>query len=818
MQEIEKFISPFIESQFPSFYQEEGEVFIDFVKAYYEWMERYNTVTGEKGILRDSRSLLEYRDVDDTLQQFVIHFKNKYINSLPENVVADKQLLMKHILDLYRSKGTERSYNLLFKMLFNEDIEVYVPSKEIFKLSDGDWVVPRYIEVSDSPYLTDMIGKEIYSSSSFSTAVVENYFTKNVNKKIINVLELTNLQGNFKYGEKVLCDSIDAITPYNAPEVFGSLSSVSITDGGLGFEVGDILQITESGVGGLARVKAVRRKNGEVTFSLIDGGTGFSMNAVINVDGKAISMSNASNTNPVRVTTSVAHGISSGQTLRIDYVEGMEQLNINAYSYYANVVNTTAFDLYSNPTLTTTIDGVSFTPYETNTGYVYINTGGAGATFEIGSLVNKEIYKINTDDIEDYLNAVLDSTVSGYTLQVNNVQGTFTVNDAVKMNDVAVRDFDCDILTDTIMTAGENLSNVTLGISALTVVRTDDSYLILRGADINNSNLVYGAVLVSNTTSTTLKINNALPAYTVNCTANVIAVNSTHVSVNNQNGYFLPNQMLYDTTSSANANIVSVKRLTHWDFPAAAVPDIENLDTTIINALTTEDLEVGTIASLKNINPGEGYAIDPVVSIIEPLIYKLRYTEPDGSFKGFNATVLADAGYANGIVTAVEVIDSGFGYDRNTKVQLYSPNSQYSVAGVTVIDINGISEGYWKDNKSFISDKMFLQDSDYYQNYSYEIIASRMLYTYENYVKNLVHPAGMKLFGRFVIKNELVSESSLQFSGISLSISVTSDTSLFSSDTIRITADNFDPTYITSDSITIFSDTIGITADQVNLQ
>jgi hypothetical protein len=818
MQEIEKFISPFIESQFPSFYQEEGEVFIDFVKTYYEWMERYNTVTGEKGILRDSRSLLEYRDVDDTLQQFVIHFKNKYINSLPENVVADKQLLMKHILDLYRSKGTERSYNLLFKMLFNEDIEVYVPSKEIFKLSDGDWVVPRYIEVSDSPYLTDMIGKEIYSSSSFSTAVVENYFTKNVNKKIINVLELTNLQGHFKYGEKVLCDSIDAITPYNAPEVFGSLSSVSITDGGLGFEVGDILQITESGVGGLARVKAVRRKNGEVTFSLINGGTGFSMNAVINVDGKAISMSNASNTNPVRVTTSVAHGISSGQTLRIDYVEGMEQLNINAYSYYANVVNTTAFDLYSNPTMTTTINGVSFTPYEANTGYVYINTGGAGATFEIGSLVNKEIYKINTDDIEDYLNTILDSTVSGYTLQVNNVQGTFTVNDAVKMNDVAVRDFDCDILTDTIMTAGENLSNTTLGISALTVVETDDSYLILRGADINNSNLVYGAVLVSNTTSTTLKINNALPSYTVNCTANVIAVNSTHVSVNNQNGYFLSDQMLYDTTSSANANIVSVKRLTHWDFPAAAVPDIENLDTTIINALTTEDLEVGTIASLKNINPGEGYAIDPVVSIIEPLIYKLRYTEPDGSFKGFNATVLADAGYANGIVTAVEVIDSGFGYDRNTKVQLYSPNSQYSVAGVTVIDMNGVSEGYWKDNKSFISDKMFLQDSDYYQNYSYEIIASRMLYTYENYVKNLVHPAGMKLFGRFVIKNELVSESSLQFSGISLSISVTSDTSLFSSDTIRITADNFDPTYITSDSITIFSDTIGITADQVNLQ
>ena len=130
---IEKYISPFIESQFPLFYQEEGPIFIDFMKAYYEWMETSGN------IINVSRSLLEYDDIDQTMETFLKYFKNKYINSLPENILGDKRLLIKHILDLYRSKGADASYKLLFRMIFNEDIDIYVPGQYIFKLSDNDW-------------------------------------------------------------------------------------------------------------------------------------------------------------------------------------------------------------------------------------------------------------------------------------------------------------------------------------------------------------------------------------------------------------------------------------------------------------------------------------------------------------------------------------------------------------------------------------------------------------------------------------------------------------------------------------------------------
>jgi hypothetical protein len=34
-----KNITPLIENQFPAFYKEEGENFLQFVNAYYEWMD-----------------------------------------------------------------------------------------------------------------------------------------------------------------------------------------------------------------------------------------------------------------------------------------------------------------------------------------------------------------------------------------------------------------------------------------------------------------------------------------------------------------------------------------------------------------------------------------------------------------------------------------------------------------------------------------------------------------------------------------------------------------------------------------------------------
>ena len=266
---IDKFVSPFIPQQFPAFYKEEGPNFIAFVKAYYEWLESTNET------LYRARSLLDYNDIDTTEEEFIKYFKNTYLHSLPESIIADKRLLVKHILDLYRSKGTPRAYELLFRMLFNEAIELYIPGDFILKPSDGEWVLPRYIEVSDSDYLEKLIGKQIYNSSRNATAVVESVNQKIINNRFMHVLYLSSIDGRFKYGERILSHSVPEITLGNAPVILGSLTAVAIENGGSGFNPGDIVDISGSGVNGKARIAGVRDENGKVQFSLINGGSGY---------------------------------------------------------------------------------------------------------------------------------------------------------------------------------------------------------------------------------------------------------------------------------------------------------------------------------------------------------------------------------------------------------------------------------------------------------------------------------------------------------------------------------------------------------------
>jgi len=54
--------------------------------------------------------------------------------------------------------------------------------------------------------------------------------------------------------------------------------------------------------------------------------------------------------------------------------------------------------------------------------------------------------------------------------------------------------------------------------------------------------------------------------------------------------------------------------------------------------------------------------------------------------------------------------------------------------------------GFWKDTEGFISWNKYIQDSDYYQDYSYELSSSLSTEIFEKPVRDNLHPAGLKLF------------------------------------------------------------------------
>jgi len=582
MSKIDKFVSPFIPQQFPSFYKDSGPNFIAFIKAYYEWLESADQT------LNRARSLLDYNDIDTTEAQFLTYFKNTYLNSLPELILADKRLLVKHVLDLYRSKGTPRSYELLFRLLFNEAIELYIPGDFVLKPSDGEWNVPRYIEVSDSPYLENLIGKQIYNSSKNATAVVESVNQKIVNNRLIHVVYLSSIDGRFKYNQKILSDSVPEITLNNAPVIIGSLTAVAIENGGSGFSQGDIVDVYGSGIGGKARIASVRNENGKVNFSLINGGSGYSINAVVTV-ATALDLIII---NPIS-SFSVGDKVTSSNTNANGIITFANSSFLQLINFSTGVNFYTGDNITSNGGASATVSSI-------------IGGGGSGATFSVGGLVNKEVLNINTDYISNYLNA--------------------------------------------------NLSS-------------------------------------------------------------------------------------------------------NWAFP---INSVANLNSTITSTLSYKTVEVGTIAFLSKINPGTGYSANPYISVREPDIIGQGISDGFGGTKGDNAIVTSQISNSQGVATSVEIINSGFGFTPVDTVYLSTPyNDGVVVTGSAVVDMDGTGDGYWRNNKGFLSDVMMIQDSYYYQKFSYEILVNRMFSVYENLVRDLIHPSGVALFGRFRLKNELVSDQSV---------------------------------------------------------
>jgi hypothetical protein len=747
---LDKFISPFIASQFPAFYRDQGSTFVAFLQAYYEWMEQ------EGNVINSARSLLDYMDIDQTEQQFIKHFKNTYIQSLPESIISNKQLLVKHILDLYRTKGTQRAYELLFQILFGENIDIYIPSNYIIKPSDGVWVVPQYIEVSGSSYLVQLAGNQIYSASESATAIVESVYQKVVNNKIVNVVNISSLVGRFKAGDKILCKNIPGLTISNAPYVTGSLTSVSLQTGGYGFNAGDIVNVTGGGVGGKARVVATTNQNGKVTFNLIGVGYGFSTSAVVTVLPILV----------LNITGSTGTFIDNDKIL-VSATSANGQLIFSNTSVIKLINFSTSPAFVSGDTITGSVGGSASISSITG-------GGGSGASFSVGGITNQIVYQVYTDYISSGYDVTLDSgslTTNTFIITMGNNSAPFSaVGNTLYSSTNSVLLYVKNTST-TSVTTGETLSNSSLGIAGLYVYKAEPNLIWVTGTDTNltNINIASGITLISSGTSSTVSLTNVDAKQTIIGNGQIHSITGTSpgpytigvgFSTGKANGYFIPSGNLINSFTGSYGNIVSISRSVNWSplFSSGT----QNLDTTIGSALSTVNIIAGTITYIANVVPGTGYSNDPYVDIIEPQVAALQLSDGSGGIVGHDASVTASAINANGIVTAVQVIDSGYGYNSSETVVLASTNTfnQTVVTGTAMIELDGIGSGYWANDRGFLSDVNYIQDSNFYQNYSYQIVAQRMISSYESLVRELVHPAGVALFGKFRVKSQFSDNQS----------------------------------------------------------
>ena len=269
-------ISTKVEGQLPQFVKQDHETFVAFMEAYYEYMEQLGKPYEVIG------SLDNYANVDKTVDDFLQYFKKQFGEDIPEAVFANanKPFVLKHLRDFYRTKGSEKSFQFLFRLLYKQEITFYFPREDILRVSDGKYTKDKIIRVIDDTVndgVSKLLGKLITGQTSGATAVVESITKENIGQFTVSTMFLSGVLGTFQ-GKEIISDGTSSFETGNM--VIGT----TITSPGTSYSVGDAIPInSNTGSGGFIRIAEVYTGSlKEVVIT--SGGTGYKPGDKLTID------------------------------------------------------------------------------------------------------------------------------------------------------------------------------------------------------------------------------------------------------------------------------------------------------------------------------------------------------------------------------------------------------------------------------------------------------------------------------------------------------------------------------------------------------
>lgn len=275
-------IHPLIPSQFPEFVRVDHPTMVAFLSAYYEWLDT------ETDYLRSPMKLGSVIDVDRTLETFLNYFKNEYLLNFPKTLAIDKttnkpvdeRKLIKNIKSFYAAKGTEKTYEFLFRILYDTNVEFYYPKKDILRLSDGKWIAKKTIKTSalQGNAVFQAAGKNLVqrdaSGNVLASARVIDVTTYQAGINSVAEFSLSGINGAFVAGNYGVEFTDSSGNKRNELRVFSVITSVTITNPGINYKVGDTVVFAtatgDTGINASGIVQEVDTNTGAVKKIRID--------------------------------------------------------------------------------------------------------------------------------------------------------------------------------------------------------------------------------------------------------------------------------------------------------------------------------------------------------------------------------------------------------------------------------------------------------------------------------------------------------------------------------------------------------------------
>ena len=719
-----------VPSQLPEFIRDNPDYsnFVLFLQAYYEWLEETNNVTDR------TKNLLNYKDIDETTTEFLDYFYNDFLSYFPTEILADKQKVIKIAKELYQSKGTPASFQFLFRILYNSDVDFFYTKDAVLKASSGKWYVAKSLKLaSDSlDYLETsqlrILGETTKSIATIETATITGakaeVFISDIQRlfqsgEISRVVDANNQDVYFKDG-KIVTSTTPGATILRS-KIVGQISQLKIspTLRGLLYRPGDPVVIegglnSPTGVGATAIVGTTT--SGSIQrINVTNGGYGFRAypNSVIEITNGGGALAIIGSLDPTAANT-------ANVTIPVDFIGLKTSVVIgNTNYFFANVANSNAAT-----TLANAFSFVSFTTYPISS--ILVQNSGGGIS-QLPTVQARSYYDTEYGASQGNL-ASLGILAP---IKIINRGVGYVAND--KINIIGGSGFGAQ--------ANVTSVNANGAISAVSYVLplSNPQRLPLGGMGYKSSNLP------------TLSITSA----------NVAASNAELVISG-----ILGAGAEFDVSVDRVGSITSINLLEYGeDYIAAPNVSLRVQDIVVSNVVVSNLPQSGDIVYQGTSNTNFTY--QSTVSDIQLLV---PYSDPIQSLwrlRTYNYNSLPN------ILSKIKVDNKTIVMDMSNQYPTFNVLTRFNESGVITYGdgtaranasfLNGlvISQGQYLDTTGQPSSFDVLQ-SENYNNYTYQITLEKEIDKYRTTLLNLVHPTGMKVIGRYALKSN--SEYNFAFS------------------------------------------------------
>jgi hypothetical protein len=637
--------------------------------------------------------LTRIRDIDTTLEDFIGQFKKELAYNLPL-VVEDERFLLSHIRDQYLSKGSAASYKLLFKLLYGKQVELTYPNQSMLRASDGRWnqEISIFAQV-DYGDPDDIVGKLV----DIQTA-----------GRILRVLVDKKEQ---------LIGEIDRIV-----------------------KIGKSYEINASALANSTTI-TVTTTTGIEVGQLVTGYNIFTGSKVVSIIGNIVTLTKPTtgiiNTMPLVFSNELYEFFLDkrffGKIKPGDLIKYKD-------TFQAKILPATQTIAVSQP-------GKYF-----RLGQVFELKSGAGtgalmkvtATTQFGGIKYAELIRFGLGYNSDFALSILAS------------------NDVIAAGVIASAGTASLLKSDTYTSTASG--TITASPSSLTVTGSSTTFGLAGGVAVgdeiwttNTIPLLIGVVKsIESAFSLTLaslpssyesgtSISSAYTAQTYTF-RNIRLVGSLFLGNTGGTQAYTNRPTLSDYTDGFNEQGY-INSSDYFDYYSS-----QGFGTGTITATTSSSTVTGVGTAfttqvkindiLKN---SSGVQLGIVSAIASNTSLTLR-----------NSSSVAVTGGTYDIFAPY--VDGSYVGTVLREFSLSAANAQtYSdEPAVIYVKLGALVRypGYFETNNGFLSDSMFIQDSKFYQAFSYVIKIDERLASYKSAVKTMLHPAGMALFGEFNITNE----------------------------------------------------------------